>query len=634
MNMFKPVLPVRRPKARKPFSDGSGTNTFGDMSLDISPTLQSIPFLGDVPKRALKAAGREARWFCLPAGWELFKAGDISESIFFVLSGSLGAFRRTPDGRNDFVGHIRAGEPVGEMALFEGWVDEDGDGIPDNAPHTTSVYALRDAEVLEISRAGFDRIVKAEPEILTSMIRLMLTRLRDNRKPNRRNAPKVFALVATSPTIDLSLRARAIKASLDKLGVKSHIVTQSEGDQKPAGYFDQLEADYDVVMLVSSIGDSSWYRLSIRQADRIWVVARADARPSIPLMPPDGSPARSMQLIDVLLLHHGSERRASRPVEWMEAAGAARIFHWQGMDNSACERIARIMAGRSVGLVFSGGGARAYAHIGVVRAFREANIPIDVIGGSSMGAVVGACVAMGWDDAEIDRRIRKAFVETNPLGDYNLPVVGMVRGKRVNNRLHEHFGEAEICDLKIPFFAVSTNLTDGTYRVHRQGLLRHALRATISLPGILPPVVDDGEVLVDGAVLNNFPTDVMREFHRGVVVGSDVARAPEGLKADEFINPPGFFRWVWKHGFSAAPPIAGLLMRSATLSVNPTAGRELVDVLVLPDLRDIELRDWEAYDDAVEAGYRAAQHAIGAGDLQEFCYGPAAPTAGVRMEKV
>lgn len=604
------------------------------MSLNITPTLKTIPFLEDVPKRALRAAGREARWFSLPAGWELFKAGDISNSLYFVLSGSLGAFRTKPDGRSDLIGHIRAGEPVGEMALFEGGLDENGDGLPENAPHTSSVYALRDAEVLEISRAGFDRLIKAEPEILTAMMRLMLSRLREGRKPNRRNAPKVFALVATSPTIDLKLRARSLKASLDKLGLKSRIIDEHEGTDQPTGFFDQLEADYDVVMLVSTVGDSSWFRLSTRQADRIWVFGRADARPSRPLMPEDESPAHALKLVDVVLLHHDSERQASRPIDWLDASGAARLFHWDGMDQACCDRLARVMGGRSVGLVLSGGGARAYAHIGVIRALREANIPIDFVGGSSMGAVVAACVAMGWDDDEIDRRIRKAFVETNPLGDYNLPVVGLVRGRRVNTRLHEHFGDAEIGDLAVPFFAVSTNLTDGAYRIHRRGLLRQALRATISLPGILPPVVHNGEVLVDGAVLNNFPTDVMRELHRGIVIGSDVARAPEGLRAEDFADPPGFLGWVWKHGFSSAPPIAGLLMRSATISVNPIAGRELVDVLVIPELRDIELRDWSAYEDAVQAGYTAAQEAIASGGLLEFCYGPVKAEEGVKVEQV
>jgi NTE family protein len=592
---------------------------FGSMSLDVVPALASIKFLEDVPRRALRAAGKEARWFSVPAGWPLFRAGEMSESIFFVLSGSFGAFKAMRDGRSEFMGHIRTGEPVGEMAMFQGGIDIDGDGMPDNVPHTSSVYALRDSEVLEISRKGFQRLSAAEPEVLTAMIRLILSRLREGNQRNRRTAPKVFALVGTSPTIDLELRAEALQASLKKLGVKSRIVEQIEGDEKPSAFFDKLEQENDIVILISTMRDHSWYRLAMRQADRIWVVARADAKPSYPLFPEENSPAQSLKLVDVLLLHHGSERKACRPADWLRASGGARVFHWHQVAGEHCDRLARTIAGRSVGVVFSGGGARAYAHIGVVRALRELGIPIDFAGGASMGAVVAACVAMGWSDDQINDRIRKGFVETNPLGDWNIPVVGMVKGHRVDARLKEHFGEAEIGDLEMPFFAISTNLTDGAYRIHRQGLVRKALRASIALPGILPPVIDDGEVLVDGAVLNNFPADVMREFQRGFVVGCDVARAPEGLDASEFVNPPGFFGWVAKHGFSTAPPIAGLLMRSATVSVNPNAGRELVDVLILPELKDVELRDWKAYDQAVEAGYQAAMTALKHSDLKENC---------------
>ncbi len=611
--------------AMRPFSNGGSMAIFPGMTADIAPSLKSIPFLKDVPGRALRAAGREATWFSLPAGMPLFTAGEAAHSISFVLTGSLGTFRTSPDGRTEFLGHVRAGEPVGEMALFLGGIDLDGDGNPNDAPHSNSCYALRDCEILTISRRGFERIIKADPEILEAMVRLMLLRLRQPGRRSERAEPKVFTLLATSPTIDLKLRAEALQAALAALNLSAAIVTEAEGDGKPTAYFDALERDHDLVMLVAAIGDTSWYRLATRQADRIWVVARADARPSVPLLPETGnSPARELQLIDVVLLHHNQERKASRPEDWCAAAGAARILHWHGMDRGDSTRLARIMAGRSVGLVLSGGGARAYAHIGVIRALRELGVPIDFCGGSSMGAVVAACAAMGWDDDEIDRRIRKAFVDSNPLGDFNLPVVAMVKGRRVNQRLQEHFGEAEIGDLAIPFFAVSTNLTDGAFRVHRSGLLRTALRASISLPGILPPMVHDGEVLVDGAVLNNFPVDVMGDLHRGLVIGSDVARAPEGLSAEEFRDPPGFLGWVLRHGFSCAPPIAGLLMRSATVTVNPTEGRDRCDVLILPELTGVQLRDWKAYDAAVEAGYDAARAAFDRGHWTDILDGPAA----------
>ncbi|MEO1642465.1 MAG: patatin-like phospholipase family protein, partial [Pseudomonadota bacterium] len=555
----------------------------------------------------------------LPAGWPLFKVGEESNSIYFVLTGSLGAFKRMADGRSEFLGHIRAGEPVGEMAMFRGGIDISGDGNPDNVAHTSSVYALRDSEVLEISRKGFERLTAAEPDILSAIIRLILSRLSEGNQRNRRTAPKVFALIGTSPTIDLSVRAHSLKEALARLGVKARVIEEAEGDEKPTSFFDEAERENDIVILTTAVADTGWYRLATRQADRLWVMARADARPSFPLLPEDNSPAQTLKLVDVVLIHHDGERRASKPSEWLSACGGARAFHWHGANSHSADRLARTMAGRSVGVVFSGGGARAYAHIGVVRAMRELGLPIDFAGGASMGAVVAGCVAMGWDDGEIDRRIRKAFVETNPLGDWRLPVVSMVKGHRVDARLEEHFGQAEIGDLAMPFFAVSTNLTDGAYRIHRNGLLRQALRASISLPGILPPVIDDGEVLVDGAVLNNFPADVMREFQRGFVVGCDVARAPQGLSADDFIDPPGFAGWVRKHGLSSAPPIAGLLMRSATISVNPNAGRELVDVLVLPELKDIELRDWKAYDATVQAGYDAAMAVLKESDLMAQC---------------
>lgn len=563
------------------------------------PGLMSVPFLRDAPARALKMAEKDTRYFCLPGGWKLFDVGEPSDNIYFVLSGSLGAFRTSSDGRVELLGHIRAGDPVGEMSLMAG------------EPHESAVYALRDSEVLSMSRAGFMQLVKSDPEILARLTRVIMIRLRQQKKKNARTSePRLFTMVATSPSIDLRLRARTLADALTSMGLKVAIVGE-EAVNKPTAFFDDLEARHDIVFLIAQIGDTPWFRMAQRHADRIWVFARADARPSTPLLPDDPSPARQFRLVDVVLLHHGSDRVAAEAAEWRSAADAARLFHWQGLDDGDCRRLARVISGRSVGLVLSGGGARAYAHIGVVRALREAGCPLDFVGGASMGAIIAASVASGWTDDEIDTRIRKAFVESNPLNDYNLPVVAMVKGAKVDHRLREHFGETKIEDLRTSFFSVSTNLTQGAFRVHTMGLLRQALRASISLPGILPPIVsDDGQVLVDGAVLNNFPVDVMRDLHRGRIVGVDVAQAPEGLKPEEFSHPMGFAEWTARHGLSAPPPIANLLMRAATLSVNPNAGRDLTDLLVVPELRGTELRDWKHYDKAVAAGYDAARAAL------------------------
>jgi NTE family protein len=472
---------------------------------------------------------------------------------------------------------------------------------------------MRDSEVLRLPPAAFELLVHAHPAMMEHMARLMLTRARASNKVSPRADPKVYAFISTSPTIDLKVRARTLQAGLKRLGCNSVIITEEDerAISDNSAWFDALERKNDAVFLLSPIADTTWFRTCIRQADRIWYFARADARPSVPLLPPEEpSPARQFRLVDVILLHHGMDRKAATTDEWRVACEAARLFHWRGLEDDDAARLARVIARKSIGIVLSGGGARAYAHIGVIRALREAGLPFDVVGGCSMGAVVAGCVAMGWSDDEIETRIRKAFVESNPLGDYTLPVVSLVRGRRVDDRLLEHFGDALIEDLTTPFFAVSANLVSGSLRVHRAGLLRRALRASISLPGILPPIVDGThELLVDGAVIRNFPVDTLKEVHRGPIIGVDVARR-DMVDVEDFRDPPGFFGWIAAHGFQAPPPIASLLMRAATLSIDPWEGRSGADLLIAPEMADIDMRDWKRFDEAVTAGYEAAVAAL------------------------
>lgn len=570
----------------------------------MKPSLAEFSFLDAAPNDVLMAMDAMTEWFSVPAGWSLMNAGEPPEGVYFLVSGSLAAFKPVDRGGHKLLGYIRPGEPVGEMAMIA------------REPHSSSVFAMRDSEVLRLPPNAFEFLIHAHPTMMEHIARLMLARSRAATKVSPRADPKVYAFISTSPTIDIMLRAKTLQAALKRLGCRAAIITEEDeraisADGAGSAWFDALEKKNDAVFLISPIADTRWFRTCIRQADRIWFFARADARPSLPLLPPEEpSPARQFRLVDVVLLHHGMDRKAATTDEWRTACEAARLFHWRGLEDEDCARLARTIARKSVGLVLSGGGSRAYAHIGVVRALREAGLPFDTIGGTSMGAVIGACAAMGWDDNEIETRIRKAFVESNPLGDYMLPVVGFVRGRRVDDRLQEHFGEALIEDLTTPFFAVSTNLIAGAIRVHRAGSLRKALRASISLPGILPPVVEgDHELLVDGAVLLNFPVEVLKDMHRGPIIGVDVARR-DGIDIEDFRDPPGFFSWVAAHGFQAAPPIASLLMRAATLGVDPWEGRSGADLLIAPDMPDIDMRDWKRFDEAVTAGYEAAVAAL------------------------
>jgi NTE family protein len=564
--------------------------------------LSFLPFLNRVEKTALHAVEDEVEWFCLPAGKMLFRENDDADAFYLVRSGALAAFRNGALGRPDLIGYIRAGEPVGEMSLL------------DETPHSASVYALRDSELVRLPKASFDRLTRKHPSLMRELARMMLARLRGHERHSG-SEPKVFALISTSPAIDLDFRAGELKESLARLG-RSAVICDEECADWSGQRLDALENDYDIVLLTARMGDPAWARRAMGRADRMWLFARADARPSTPLLPDDPSPAAKLKLLDVVLLHFGGVTAASRPKEWTEAADAARLFHWRQDHHAAdSDRLARTLCGKSVGLVLSGGGSRAYAHVGAIRALREAGMPIDFIGGASMGSIIAAGVGMGWDDDELQARIHEAFVASSPLDDWSLPVVSLAKGKKVDRRLKRYFGEMDIADLDRPFFCLSSNLATGRTFVHRSGLLRQALRASIAIPGLLPPVVMEGQILVDGAVFTNFPARELQAFHRGAVVGVDVTRA-QGLDPADFIDPPNFLGWVRKNGLHKPPPIASLLMRAATVGVadHRDLGREAADFLILPET-DVDMREWENFDEVVEAGYEAAQGMLaGAGE--------------------
>lgn len=562
---------------------------------DLFEQLRGLTFLSGLAPAAIAEITRRGQWFSLAGGWELFLQGTPPDALYLVVSGRLIVVRET-GGRDEVVGYVRAGEPVGEMSLLSG------------EPHSASVYALRDTELLAVPRADFEALLHAHADFASALARQVLARARHPRASFQRSAPRVFALVAPSPSTPLESLGRALEEELRKLGVR--VLRLSETDEESVFHaFEQIEASADIVLVPTRVEESPWFRFALRHADRFLVFARRDARPPrpFPLSEHEDSPARRFRLVDLVVLHEG--RITSTVSDWATAVDANRVFHWATDEDAA--RLARVMSGRSVGLVLSGGGARAYAHIGAIKALRERAVPIDFVAGASMGAIVCACVAMGWDDREIEARIRDAFVSSNPLGDHVLPVVSLTRGAIVDQRLSKHFGETLMEELKIPFLCVSSELTRGALMVHRMGPLRRALRASISLPGILPPVVDDGALLVDGAVLNNFPADLMNAFHRGLTIGIDVAE--EGtIRADDFRDPPGFFAWIRRNGLKAAPPIVGLLMRAATAREEGAKKLQPADIIVTPRVPGVELRDWKKYDSAVADGYRCMMETLDA----------------------
>lgn len=540
----------------------------------------------------------DARWFSLPGGAALYGPGEPANELYFVRAGRLGAFRREEGQERQFLGVIRPGEPAGEMALIAG------------TPHSAQVVALRDSEILALSREDFFAAAERDPAVMTELARLMILRTRQAATHASIGEPTVFGFIAAEA-------GRKIRPLVDKIALEiarlGHSVTVAgvEATHAPTEWFSNVEADHEFVLYAAEHGETAWKPIVGRQVDRLFRVGRGDRSPPAALEVYGTDTLQQQQLVDLILIQKADCRYPSGSEAWMDATGAARLFQMREGSIEDAGRLARVLTGRSVGLVLSGGGARAYAHIGAIKALRERDVPIDFVGGASMGAIVAAGVAMGWDEEEMDRRIRAAFVDSSPLDDIAFPIIAMTHGEKVRGRLKDHFGETQIADLWLPFFCVSSNLTTGAYQLHRRRSLRRALRASIALPGVMPPAIDKNDVLVDGAVMKNFPSDVMRALQLGPIVGVDVTRG-RSITADDVARPSSVWRWILSGEWRKGPPIVGLLMRAATVTTGRdlAAARIATDLLVLPRVDGVDIRDWKAFDPAVDAGYTATLEAL------------------------
>lgn len=539
-----------------------------------------------------------ASWFALTGGELLFQAGEEADSLYLVRSGRLGVFRQDDGQAPQFLGVIKPGEPVGEMALIAG------------TPHSASVVALRDSEILALPREDFFEAVRTRPDVMIELSRLMLQRARE-RAPGVTD-PTVFGFVSVRPR-PIRAFVERVAAEIEAMGFTCEVIDHS-ALSSASDWFSRMEDTHDFVLYVAELDEPAWANLCARQVDRLFIVGDALTAP------PRSIPARTahglQQFTDLILLRDPRMRRPANTRVWLDAVEPGRWFHAAEGDSGDAGRIARIVTGSAVGLVLSGGGARAYAHIGAIKALHEAGVCFDFLGGSSMGAVVAAGPALGWTDEDLDARIRRAFVKSDPLSDLAFPMIAMTRARKVAGLLEEAYGDVDIADMPLPFFAVSSNLTTGRIEVHRTGMLRRAMRASISIPGVMPPVVMDGQVLVDGAVIKNFPTDVMRQLNAGPIIGVDMSQA-RGVDPHALENPPSWWRWIASGAWKKGPPIVSVLMRSATITTDAEMDetRAEADLLILPMPEGSDIRDWKVYEPVVEAGRKAAVEALEALDV-------------------
>jgi len=580
---------------------------------ELGRLLNEIPFFAGVPAPDLEAIVPRLDWVELSSGEVLFEEGRPSDGFYVLVFGRLVASVAAGDGQT-VVGEISRGECVGEM------------GFMTDEPRSASVTAVRDSYLLRMGPAVFEAFVAEHPQQMRNVTNVLIHRLKDTLGNERYTPrPNFHAFVPLTPSVPIDRFTAQLREHLPPERSYEYLSTGrwrrlfgdgGDGGMDVAAFYQwvyECEEQNQMVFFECDPEWSEWTRYAVQNADRIYLVGRADASPHVrsveePLQ--RAAPIEAHIRHELILLGDRSGREMGCTADWLDARNVDRHHHVRLPNDQDLARVARFIQGEANGLVFGGGGARGFAHLGVVQALEEAGVPTDYVGGTSIGAIMAAAWAKYTDATVFTEAVKEAFVGRGTMLDYTLPMYSLIRGKEYIDILDTLFGEDHIEDLPVNYFCVSTNLSAVETVVHDRGRLFRRVLSSITIPGIGPPFLEDGELLVDGAVLNNIPVDVMKERLRGAIIAVDVSSSKELKGPEDTDIPPSPYKLALRRlsGLKAdqMPNIFEILWKTsilASLSQRPEK-IEQSDLFLEPPLTDFNLFDWDRVDEIVEEGYR------------------------------
>ena len=555
-------------------------------------------FLANLPEESLERLRNLAQPVHLAAGEWLCHEGDQADCAYVVRSGRLQVVSE-----NQVIRTVRRGAVIGELAPLTG------------GTRAASVRAQRSCHLWRLGREDFERLITTDQQFALALCRTLGAKLAEHRSPvARARAARTIAIVALDggvSTDDLAARLASNLASAGGAAVLRAGDFAMHDDHLAAIELAESASRY----VVLSGGDrpaEPWTDAVLAEADRVIALTRG--------VPTRAWSAHAGGLRGCELLILGAsisapllETFAPKIVQTMP--GDAALDRWADLAG-------RRLAGRAVGIVFSGGGARALAHLGVVEELRAMGVQIDRVGGVSMGAIVGGVVAREMDDATMFETFNRYFVEQNPSADYTLPAFSLLRGLRTRRLLAEVFGETMIESLPLRFFCVSADLNSRSAVIHRTGPLDEAIFASLALPGIFPPVpTADGRLLIDGGVLDNLPVETMAADAEGPVIAVDVSRGevwrPRRVRASPW---QARTRHLITGQEVELPRLAETIIRTLAVGSNDTvaAARQHADVVIRPVVEGAGLLDWKQLPQMRNAGRTAVRELLksDAGALQ------------------
>jgi NTE family protein len=520
----------------------------------------------------------------LAAGEWLLREGETADAAYIVRSGRIEALRQRGDGPPETLAELGRGSVVGELALLAG------------STRAASIRGRRDATLLRIDRETFDTLL-ADPAVAGAVVRELAARLQGDRNPLPAGPSRIKTIAIVrrwdglrAADVEQSL-LRALAPLADVFVVDRAAVAAAAPDE-PVGValaqvLDRVETQHELVVLRAAAppGDP-WIDSCLRQADRTVLLIDRETPAEAARLGGDG-----LAGCDAVLLDPPDVPEVAALLDTLAPRSAGRV-----RDEHDITRVARRLAGRAVGLILSGGGARTFAHIGVFEELQAAGVVIDRIGGASMGAFVGALLASGMDADEAAARCYLEFVRRNPMRDWRFPRTSLIRGAHARAMLERNL-PGLIEDLPLPYFCVTVDVISARLVVHRRGDLATAVAGTLTVPGLAPPVALGRSLLVDGGIFDNLPVSTMLEEGEGPIIASYAGKPEQRtLAPDEPLPHVG---------------LVDMLMRVMFLNTIDTAEQaSRADLVISPEREFVNWTDFHMLDRMRDAGRRAALEAL------------------------
>jgi predicted acylesterase/phospholipase RssA/CRP-like cAMP-binding protein len=583
----------------------------------------------------------------LAGGEWLFKQGDPGDSLYLLVRGRLQVWIEGDAGMSNttavkshenitdnnadsnsnstrdqapdhLLGEIIPGDSVGEISLFT------------NEQRSAGIKAIRDSLLVKVSQSAFQNLGHQHPALvlrLAGSIATVLQKRTSETVPAARNLNTV-TIVPLDNSVRVNEFCQYIAKEMRQYGSTLSLTANNLGEMgapvdrlatdEPVSealrnWLHDQEDEHRFVIYQCPTAATGWTDFAMRQSDIVVFVADAlaESRPGqVELSLNQRNRSSSARRVLVLL-----QPEASIPIkntaQWLADRDIDFHLHVRADKPDDNSRVARIISGNALGLVLAGGAARGLAHLGVYKAMEELGIAADWIGGCSIGAVMGAVIANDWGFDKAVTVGRAAFVGGKPFSDYTIPVMSLIRGRRMERLLKQHLDQ-QIEDLPIPFFCVSCNLDKGSLNTHQSGSLPSVLRASAALPGIIPPTVFNNSLTIDGSVLNNLPVDIMRLKPVGQVIAVDLASNKSHVIEYEKLPSP----WAILRGrylpFVRRYRLPGLMTLMLKATEMGTLGRvrqlgSEADLLLNPPVRAFGMTEVKSFDQIVNAGYQYAE---------------------------